>query len=252
MSICLKSLLKSKSKSQWIELLVFNFIRKQYENKYKGDIPQPLKYLIILYCQKFISCKLLNFIEEIEFYKLLLNQLGSYIKSFKLLHRGSDNGFSAWSYHEDCDGENNKQQIVIIKSNHGNLFGGYQSVALIATQKEMFEYIPDPKAFLYLIKSHDKNINQYCPLLFKIKPNKIHYAVGYCKRSGPIFGVGMDIQIAPIHNTSLLQTYYLDEQYEEILKIDQLCGGNDIINSCWFEWKFDLVEYEVYKVIMEK
>ena len=272
MSICGKS--SSKSKSTWIELLVFNFIRKCYENKYKTNIPSSLKYLIILFCQKFISCKLLNFIQEIDFYKLLLNKLGSYIKSFKLLYRGSDNGFSAELYHAACDGEKNKQQIVMIQSQYGNIFGGYQSVALnppqpILDKISLMEYIPDPKAFLYLLKSEDENINNYCPLLFKIKSNQIHLAISYCILRGPIFGVGYDIYIDDKCNTqrstdgenfrrnmSTLQTYYLDNNGDEaMVEIEQLCGGNDGDHDggpSWVEWKFDVVEYEVYQIILDK
>ena len=115
----------SSTQAKDIELATWNYVRKQYESKgNKYRIPIALKYLIQRFANRIIGCRLLSIAEDLKFHKLLISKLSSTAK-YKLIFRASENGYSAQKFHENCD--NKGATLTIIKSNWGNIFGGYVS-----------------------------------------------------------------------------------------------------------------------------
>ena len=93
------------------------------------NVPMTLKYVIMQFSKKKIGCKMLTFKEDIEFFKLLSSKLKEIIthKTYKLLYRASEHNYLASStFHKLCD--NHGPTITIIKSNFGNIFGGFTSI----------------------------------------------------------------------------------------------------------------------------
>ena len=56
---------------------------------------------------------------------------------FKLIYRGSKNGFSASEFHKYCDG--NKETLTIILSENNNIFGGISFGMYIPNEIKRFE-----------------------------------------------------------------------------------------------------------------
>ena len=177
----------TSSQSSDLQLVTFNYIRNQYEKKYKQDVPMALKYLTMKFSNRIIGCKLLTIKQDIKFFKLLTTKLPS-IRRFNLLFRASDHKYSAAKFHEYCD--NKPGTITIIKSNWGNIFGGYTSKSWTSNN---FFYIKDENAFLFLIKSDDESIQIKCPLLLELDKDQVDYAIQGISGCGPIFGLGFDI-----------------------------------------------------------
>ena len=63
----------------------------------------------------------------------------------KLIYRSSRDGWSAGNFHKKCD--NQESTIVVIKSEFGNIFGGYTS----ATWDKYGKWKSDENSFLFSI-----------------------------------------------------------------------------------------------------
>ena len=72
---------------------------------------------------------------------------------WKLLYRGSEEGFLALSWGQKCTEKHNV--ICIIESEHGNVFGGFTVSGWKAHPEEDYDvaYNKDSKAFLFLLRS---------------------------------------------------------------------------------------------------
>eukprot|EP01084_Bolivina_argentea_P260349 439640_1 len=163
-------------------LMVWYFIRQEYENIYDKDIANPLKHLVAQYADKIIGCKMLTFKEDIQLFQLLSSELkdNSCYKQFKLLYRASENNYSSKAFHAKCDRHSNT--ITIIQSNFGNIFGGYLSIPwpdTYFTKNNSDQYFDD-KSFLFILRSKINILNNS-----RIECNGVSYV---CTR-GPIFGV---------------------------------------------------------------
>eukprot|EP01084_Bolivina_argentea_P140209 246568_1 len=145
-----------------LELIISYYIRNEYENKFERiNVPIPLKYLITSFAKHTIGSKLLTLKEDMDFVQSLLAKISN-IKRFNLLFRATEHGFKAKDFHNKCD--NDGQTITIIKSNFGNIFGGYTTVPW--TSKEGCH--KDIDAFLFLIHSSNDLEQKECPLIFEI------------------------------------------------------------------------------------
>lgn len=118
--------------------------------------------------------------------------LGSWVKEavknnfyFKLLYRGSRDGFGAADFHAKCDAI--EHTVTIIKTSDGHVCGGYAKEAWRSTKEDA--PLVDPKAFVFSLSRHVKcaeqsNMNSVC-----------HNAL-----RGPTFGYeeayGYDIAVA--------------------------------------------------------
>ncbi|KAK8810436.1 hypothetical protein WA158_007011 [Blastocystis sp. Blastoise] len=120
-----------------------------------------------------------------NYINILLEWIGK-DKKWKLLYKGSRDGFLASEFHEKCDekGEN----IVLIRNNNNgekNVFGGYTSKSWLSYRG----YTYDEKAFLFTLK----NPFNLAPLRLPcINPAK---AIFNSETYGPVFGDGNDIVI---------------------------------------------------------
>jgi hypothetical protein len=105
---------------------------------------------------------------------------------WNLIYRASKDGFGANDFHSKCDKQPNT--LIIIKSEHGNIFGGYteQDWTSINNAKT------DNNSYIFsLINKDNKPLKLKCPDASR--------AV-YCSTDyGPIFGYGPGIRI---HNNS--------------------------------------------------
>ena len=108
---------------------------------------------------------------------------------FKLLYRGSQDGFGAADFHTKCNYLANT--VTIIESTTGYILGGYSQASWTAQQ---FEYCTDPKAFLFSLVNKFKK-----QFLCKITNPK--YAIYSSPYQGPTFGVN-DLRICENSNNS--------------------------------------------------
>ena len=88
--------------------------------------------------------------------RLLFNQLCQFTSStkLKLLYRATRDGFRGEEFHERCDGI--KNTVTIVKSEHGNVFGGYTGEAW-ESYPGIGKWSVDPKAFVFSLINKDNN-----------------------------------------------------------------------------------------------
>ena len=232
------------------ELVVWHHIRNEYENKYSQHrhVPLALKYLISQFSKRIIGSTLLTTKEDLEFFQLLTTKLPATIK-FKCLFRASDHGFSASEFHKLCDEKG--PTITIIKSNWGNIFGGYTSISWTNHP----HFCEDKNAFLFLIKCDAESVQTECPQIFKIKQSATRSAVFHNPGQGPCFGMGFDIAIKDKcddnagwksykiydYNYTLARSYDIDNVI--------LCGGKEKLLRTMDLYVFKVMDYHVFQVL---
>ena len=222
-----------------LKLIISHFVRSNYEDKYnQPHVPMALKCLILKFSNMIIGCKLLSIQQDLDLFNLLKNETSN-IKKINLLMIASDHDYSPEKFHELCDDKG--ATLTIIESNHGNIFGGYTSKSWHKTipswSTKSMEWIKDGKAFLFLIKSNHQSIQNKCPLIFKVKPDKS--AIIHNCEFGPIFGFH-DITIKDNCSGLTKQRHYDYDQFEKLT----LCGGPD-------HGGFKVVEYQVFQITIK-
>lgn len=129
---------------------------------------------------KIVSCReMIDLFELCEF---------SFSNKWKLIYRGSDDGFSANDFHFKCDYK--KNTLIIIKSTSGNVFGGYTSQDWSGSG-----YKSDLSAFVF---SYKNGFNK--PI--KLKCAEPTLAISCHQHTGPTFGAGHDLFISNNCNTN--------------------------------------------------
>ncbi len=103
---------------------------------------------------------------------------------WNLQYRATTDAFSEEDFHRKCDGIVNT--LTIIKSEHGNIFGGFTEKAWGSTS----EYVLDPEAYIFsLVNKENKP--------FKVVCTYGAIAIDCDSSFGPIFGSGgLDFCIA--------------------------------------------------------
>eukprot|EP01022_Parablepharisma_sp_SALTPOND_P016743 TRINITY_DN2528_c0_g1_i2.p1 TRINITY_DN2528_c0_g1~~TRINITY_DN2528_c0_g1_i2.p1 ORF type:complete len:436 (-),score=30.75 TRINITY_DN2528_c0_g1_i2:59-1291(-) len=147
---------------------------------------------------------------------------------FKLLWKGSVDGFEAGMFHMKCDDKG--PTLTIILSNHDRVFGGY-------TTKSWGDkgYVYDPAAFTYSLTHKTKHAKQ------RITGASI-YPLSYY---GPIFGGGYDIAIhdnCNIDNKNFSDGGHTYEFPPGVNKETYLAGS----------YYFTVKEIEVYSVLSQQ
>ena len=225
------------------ELIVANYTRNQYENKYnKQHIPMALKYIIIAFAKKILGCDMLTFKEDLDFFRLLSTKISSRMKRCRILYKASDNEYSAAKFHQLCDGKG--PSITIIKSNFGNIFGGYTSKKWPSINAKE-NYVKDDKAFLFLIRSNDTIQQSQCPQSFDII-DEDRNAITSCKGYGPLFGDWYDIKIDDECNLGGNYTYP-----SQFACPQNISGSDDRTAESQFtetQYWFDVVDYYVIQI----
>jgi len=106
---------------------------------------------------------------------------------WKLLFRGSDDGFLASTFHLKCDGVPNT--ICVIESNHGNVFGGFTT---LPWKSDVGRYHVDEEAFVYIARKKKKALKK---AVMYLQYTSSQHSVVHNKYMGPVFGYGHDIYI---------------------------------------------------------
>ena len=144
--------------------IVFGYIR----NEQTKQIPESIKLVILLFYYNTIQSsiltdnecdKLLSSFEQANVFK----HLRSY--SYKLLFRGTRDGFKTKTFYEKC---NKKHTLCIIYTPQKNVFGGYTSIAWKRIDGSSTKYSSDPSAFIFKIRSEDYTLD---PKIFPVLNN---------------------------------------------------------------------------------
>jgi hypothetical protein len=102
-------------------------------------------------------------------------------KNFKILWRGSRDGFSAKEFHRRCDGHSNT--LTVILDTKGNIFGGFTSVEWKSPTVSRTKGDASEKSFLFMLK----NPHNIPARRFALKSERKHEAI-YCdSKRGPCF-----------------------------------------------------------------
>ena len=166
--------------------------------------------------------------------KLAIKELCGFpsTKKLKLQYRASRDGFSAQNFHNKCDGIANT--LTVIKSEHGNIFGGFTEKAWNSYYKNSL----DPKAFIFSLVNKEN------------KPFKIMCTNGadaiYCHSSyGPTFGACHEIYISSSSNlnqksfSNFGHTYKHAEYQKNTVKAKSILAGSHY---------FQTLEIEVFSI----
>eukprot|EP01101_Sappina_pedata_P012781 TRINITY_DN898_c0_g1_i2.p1 TRINITY_DN898_c0_g1~~TRINITY_DN898_c0_g1_i2.p1 ORF type:complete len:258 (-),score=48.10 TRINITY_DN898_c0_g1_i2:76-849(-) len=120
--------------------------------------------------------------------------------TWQLIYKASVDGWSSSIFHELCNDRG--PTIVIVKSTHSNIFGGYTSISWTS---ELGAH-PDPHAKLFSLC-----VNGRHPRLFRAKEECV---VWHQPNTGPTFGNGHDLYIAPEANMNFLSLSNLGRSFE--------------------------------------
>ena len=148
--------------------------------------------------------------------------------TFKLLYRGSKDGYTSSSFHSKCD--NKGPTVVVIKSHLGKIFGGFTDVAWDSTNN----YKTTMNSFLFSIDRKAK---------YEQKAGQTSNSIYAYSTYGPTFGGGHDIYIADNCNSSTSCYSYFPYSYD--------CKEyNNPSSSDWLAgaYNFKVDEIEVFSV----
>jgi len=150
-------------------------------------------------------------------------------KKWKLIFRGSKDGFASTQFHMKCD--NKGTTVTIIQSTQNHVFGGYTT---LPWQASGGQYQLDPKAWIFLLRSTNP--------LYK-KPQKWECKVGsnavyHCSSYGPVFGSGFDFYLCSGCDST--NSSYCNPGNSYSCPADQtLLAGS---------YNFTVKDYEVYQI----
>jgi len=145
---------------------------------------------------------------------------------WKLLYRGSRDGFSAQNFHSKCDYKG--PTVTVIKSTTGHLFGGYNADSWDSTSG----WKTNPQCFIFTLT----NPHGYPPTKFSYN----HGNSSFCRSGyGPVFGgrSGCDIVV---HENGNAATNYTNFPYSYN---DTLGKGKETFTG---ECNFTVSEIEVF------
>jgi len=163
-------------------------------------------------------------------------------QKWSLIYRASQNGFEGANFHANCD--NKPNNLVVIKSDNGNIFGGYTEQSW-ASEKN--EWKNDPYSFIFSFVNLDEK-----PIKMNVKePTR---SIGCCKIHGPIFGGNVlnnkstecDIYI---HNNSNLNKNSYSNLGNGYIHPDYTVESTEIKSFLAGSFNFTVAEIEVYTKI---
>jgi len=121
--------------------------------------------------------------------RLLKKWISAGSVKFKLIYRGSRDGYTSQTFHDKCD--KYKNTVTLAHSNHGKIFGGFVDIDWIGTGI----YKQTPNAFLFSLSDKEK---------YNLKSPQ--YAICSTSESLPIFGGGNDFNL--VANCDTVNTSY--------------------------------------------
>eukprot|EP01125_Pyxidicula_operculata_P001768 TRINITY_DN11600_c0_g1_i1.p1 TRINITY_DN11600_c0_g1~~TRINITY_DN11600_c0_g1_i1.p1 ORF type:complete len:391 (-),score=52.83 TRINITY_DN11600_c0_g1_i1:107-1279(-) len=159
------------------------------------------------------------------------------MKKFKLLYRGSRDGFRSIDFHSRCD--NQKETLTLIKTSEGNMFGGYTPIEWNSSGED----ICDGDTFIFTLK----NQHNVPPTKFvKREPNEQDFyqdltSIFDDSHYGPCFGIGTDIGIEDACNRQNGGWSYFPGSFIDTTNM----------KSSIFGTSFQVEEIEVYKATIQ-
>jgi hypothetical protein len=155
--------------------------------------------------------------------------------TFRLLYRGSRDGFCANDFHRFCDGHSDT--LCVILSDNGSIFGGYTSVAWKSVREmQIVDRNQAVESFLFTIQ----NPHGLSPRIFALKEEHKECAVLRVSTFGPCFGNDLFINYAcdlSGANWSEVGSYYTSD--------------SDVTNVLTGDRMFAVREIEVFETVKE-
>jgi hypothetical protein len=151
---------------------------------------------------------------------------------FRLLYRGSRDGFQASAFPSRCDGHGNT--VTLILSTNNCIFGGYTPLAWSSRN----EWVSDPslKSFVFTLK----NLHNLPPRIFK--QQRENYAILCNSSYGPVFGNGHTLSVWDQCHTSNSSYSNFGSAYPN----DTGIAGNQVLAGTQH---FTVEEIEVFEVV---
>ena len=171
-----------------------------------------------------MDSKILTNASEFQMVKNWVVSKGS-IK-FKLLVRGTRDGFEAATFHKKCD--NKKNTLVLVKTDFGKRCGGFTEIVWDSSNN----YKQQNNSFLFSIDHKTK-----FPL--KMQQYSIYSHQSYL----PCFGGGLDLYLANQCNINNTSYSNFGHSYDA-----GKFAGNDVKNTLTGGYNFKVTEYEVFEV----
>jgi hypothetical protein len=154
---------------------------------------------------------------------------------WKLLYKGSRDGFAAKDFHRCCDGKG--ETLTVISSKQGNIFGGYYSKSWTGQSGSMY----DPQAFLFSLVNHLQK-----PVLIKQKLDNGH-AVWDNSTHGPTFGGGFDLYVDDsMNNVNGSSFSNLGASYDSEAALGYSFDSTEAKSFLAGSYQFAVVEIEVF------
>jgi archaellum component FlaC len=153
-------------------------------------------------------------------------------KCFKILWRGSRDGFTAREFHGRCDGHANT--LTVILDTNGNIFGGFTPLKWESPTSWEYKRDEKLKSFLFTIK----NPHNISPRRCLLKAEKKDQAIICSSISGPNFN---DIRVSDNCNTNTKSSTQLDYTYTK----NTGRSGEEVLTGSQF---FKVQEIEVFEI----
>ena len=194
---------------------------------------------LVKYLDDPFKSQILSFTQSLELIQLC--EFSSEQK-WRLIYRGSQHGFKAKDFHENCDGK--ADTLTLIRSSGcSNIFGGYTYVTWDSISKNK----ADVDAFIFSLTNKD---NQS----YKIKVNDSNKAI-YCNSNwGPVYGGSInpagnriirgDIRVTDNCNLNEESASFLSDNYKHP---KYLYGTIEAASFLAGSPKFKVDEIEVYQ-----
>jgi hypothetical protein len=157
-------------------------------------------------------------------------------REFKLLYRGSRDGFQSTDFHRTCDGHGHT--VSLISSQNGFIFGGY--TALVWNSSTQWTSDRKRKSFLFTIKNPHGLPPRTFPLGRDGRANAIYNQSTY----GPLFGSGHDLCIHNQCNAFNSSSTNLGYSYTN----DSGIPGNSVLTGAA---NFVVEEIEVFEITQQ-
>jgi hypothetical protein len=152
-------------------------------------------------------------------------------KQWRLLYRGSRDGFGASNFHSKCDGESNT--VTIILTTKDFIFGGFSSLTWDSSNQWKVDNAR--KGFVFSVRNPHNIADK------KFSLTNPTYTI-YCSSScGPRFGFGDDIYVGNDCNNTTNSSTNLGVSYAN----DTGIAGNQFFTG---EYNFTVKEIEVFPV----
>ena len=155
---------------------------------------------------------------------------------WRLLYRGSRDGFDADDFHSKCDGHTNTLTIYQASAT-SFIFGGFASVDWESSYYGYYK--TDPNAFLFSLTNDDNK-----PSKMKINSSQTHQALHCYSDFGPSFGAGGDIVILDNANTTMDSYSNLGLTYKHSQYAFETHEAQSFLAGSYY---FQLSEIEVYQ-----